>query len=126
MDSTLGSEPRHRGGLVSAVKRQHEATMGQEGLDDCEGSETEEGNMIPTTPKRRRRGPRARASNDPEDDDPSRKGMGQGTCSGRRRRRHSSSRGGNESWDDGEACNDPYQQPFIPPYPTHKGGQHPG
>lgn len=80
--------------MVSAVKRQHEVTMGQEGLGDCEGSETEEGNMTPATPKRRRRGPRARASNDPDDDDSSRKGMGQGTCSGRRRRRHSSSRGG--------------------------------
>lgn len=99
MDSTLGSEPRRRGLMASAVKRQHEAAMGQEGLGDCEGSETEEGNMMPATPKRRRRGPRARASNDPEDDDLSRKGMSQGTCSGRRRRRHSSSRGGREDCD---------------------------
>lgn len=102
MDSPLGTEPRRRGPLVSAVKRQHEATMGQEGLGDCEGSETEEGNMTPATPKRRRRGPRARASNDPDDDDSSRKGMGQGTCSGRRRRRHSSSRGGLQVDDDTE------------------------
>lgn len=96
MDSTLGSEPRRRGSLVSPGKRQHEAALGQAGLGDCEGSETEEGNMTPAMPKRRRRGPQARASNDPEDDDVSRKGMGQGTCSGRRRRRHSSSRGGDE------------------------------
>lgn len=94
MDSTLGSEPRRRGPLVSPVKRQHDVAMGQAGLGDCEGSETEEGTMTPAIPKRRRRGPRARASHDLEDEDGLRKGMGQGACSGRRRRRHSSSRGG--------------------------------
>ncbi|KAG0720727.1 hypothetical protein GWK47_006624 [Chionoecetes opilio] len=47
MDSTMGSEPRRRGVLASAVKRQHGATLCQEGLGDCEGSETEEGNMTP-------------------------------------------------------------------------------
>lgn len=101
MDSTLGSEPRRRGAMISPVKRQHEGAMGQAGLGDCEGSETEEGNMTPAMPKRRRRGPRARA-NDLEDDDGLRKGMGQGACSGRRRRRHSSSRGGLQIDDDSE------------------------
>lgn len=85
--------------MVSPVKRQHEGAMGQVGLGDCEGSETEEGNMTPAMPKRRRRGPRARA-NDLEDEDGLRKGMGQGACSGRRRRRHSSSRGGEEKTND--------------------------
>lgn len=95
MDSTLGSEPRRRGRLgqlSGAMKRQHEGTLAPSSPADCEGSETEEGSLTPALPKRRRRGPRVRACNDPDEDDISKKTSI--LTSGRRKRRHSTSRTG--------------------------------
>lgn len=100
MDSTLGSEPRRRGRLVTPVKRPHESHTGhlpQVSLADGEGSETEEGHSTAAVPKKRRRGPRVRASNDPDEEDSSSKKLSsQGNYSGRRRNRHPSARGGRD------------------------------
>ncbi|KAK8753353.1 hypothetical protein OTU49_004048, partial [Cherax quadricarinatus] len=113
MDSTLGSEPRRRVRLNPPVKRQHEGHLAQVIMADGEGSETEEGPSTPAVPKRRRRGPRARASNDPEDEEGTRKGSCQGAFIGRRRRRHSSSRGdqGASCWDSNLAVASGFVEP---------------